>query len=347
MRVFFATPYPLAVASGVSAFVADLAERVRASGGEAVVAEPSGDEPSGWGNLVLALRSARHLWRRRDVDVVHCQQLHLQAAAIAFLGRVLGKTVITTVHGRSPRPMGLRGWTFDISERVARRAPNHLVYVARSLQADLNGGTVIRNGVRVDVLRARRREREATRADLGVSEAFVIVFLGRVTRDKGIPVLLDAFRIVRESVSSPVRLLLVGPVADDVRTLVDRLPPDVRALGPQSDPARFLAAADLFVLPSLREGLPLSLLEAMAVGLPVVATSVGDIPEVVRPGETGRLVQPGDSHALATAIRSFAEDAASARVCGSRAADLVASEYDSQQTWAHYARLYARTGAPR
>lgn len=341
VRVFFATPYPLAAASGVSSFVADLAARVRASGGEAIVSEPSGREPKAWGNVALALRSARGLLRRRDVDLVHCQQLHMQAAVVTILGRVLGKTVLTTVHGRSPRPAGLRGWAFGVAERLAKRTPNHLVYVAHSLQAELGGGSVIRNGVRVAALRARLQERERTRADLGLSDAFAILFVGRITRDKGVPVLLDAFRSVRESAAHPVRLLLVGPVADDILSLVDPAPAGVDVLGPRSDVPRLLVAADAFVLPSLREGLPLSLLEAMAVGLPVVASSVGDIPEVVRDGVTGRLVTPGSVPSLSAAIEEFVRDRQGARTCGARAADLVTSEYDAERTWAEYARLYA------
>jgi glycosyltransferase involved in cell wall biosynthesis len=94
---------------------------------------------------------------------------------------------------------------------------------------------------------------------------------------------------------------------------------------PHDEIPRWLQAADVFLLPSFREGLPISLLEAMACETAVIATSVGGIPEIVRSGENGRLVPPGDADALASALRELLLDA-SLRVRLGRAARRTAEE---------------------
>jgi glycosyltransferase involved in cell wall biosynthesis len=113
-------------------------------------------------------------------------------------------------------------------------------------------------------------------------------------------------------------------------------------LGLRSDVTDLLASADLYVLPSLSEGLPLSLLEAMFAGCPIVATAVGDVPHALAAGEAGALVEPGDPPALAAAISRLLDDPTGARLLGQRAAQRAAAEYDVTQMVRRYAGLYER-----
>jgi glycosyltransferase involved in cell wall biosynthesis len=101
----------------------------------------------------------------------------------------------------------------------------------------------------------------------------------------------------------------------------------VRFLGFRSDVPDLIAACDLFALPSLNEGLPLALLEALAGGKPVVASAVGGVGEVIRHADTGLLVPAGDSRALADAIRTVLTDAALTRRMGERGRALVEAEF--------------------
>jgi glycosyltransferase involved in cell wall biosynthesis len=101
----------------------------------------------------------------------------------------------------------------------------------------------------------------------------------------------------------------------------------LRFLGRRSDALAFIAAADVYVNPADHEGLPVTILEAMALGRPVVATAVGGVPSVVRDGETGVLVQPQQPEELAAAIRGLLNDPASARELGERGKRLVDAEY--------------------
>ncbi|HEY7545199.1 MAG TPA: glycosyltransferase, partial [Blastocatellia bacterium] len=114
----------------------------------------------------------------------------------------------------------------------------------------------------------------------------------------------------------------------------------VEMLGVRRDVARLLAAADVFVLSSDREGLPIAALEAMAARRPVVATSVGDLPLVVRDGETGRLVPASDEKAMAEALIELLSDTARARLMGERARLMVAEGFSLQAMIERHAALY-------
>jgi glycosyltransferase involved in cell wall biosynthesis len=116
----------------------------------------------------------------------------------------------------------------------------------------------------------------------------------------------------------------------------------VRFLGPRDDIPELLAAADLFVLPSLKEGLPLALLEAMAARKPIVATATAGSSEVVDHGETGWLVPAADSSALASAISELLDDPAKRLALGEAAGRQVAERYSVERQAARYLALYRK-----
>ena len=115
----------------------------------------------------------------------------------------------------------------------------------------------------------------------------------------------------------------------------------VRLLGLRDDIDRVLAAGDLFVQPSLSEGLPLAVLEAMSAGLPIVATRVGGVGEAVVDGETGLLVEPGDAPGLALAVRRLLDDPIALASFGESARRRARPEFSVDAMAAHYEELYA------
>jgi glycosyltransferase involved in cell wall biosynthesis len=154
--------------------------------------------------------------------------------------------------------------------------------------------------------------RDAVRETLGIpAGAPVAGVIARLTEQKGHRHLLDALAATPQL--ADVHLLVVGggELRDElVRHAETRgLAPRVHWVGPRRDLGNLLAAMDVFVMPSLWEGLPLSLVLAMGAGLPVVATAVAGIPEVVQDGRTGLLVPPCDSGALGGALARVFEDA--------------------------------------
>ncbi len=275
-------------------------------------------------------KDLRVLWevfrliKRERVTLVHT---HTSKAGIlgrlaAWLARV--PIIVHTPHGHIFYGYFGRGLTafFVGLERLAARLTDRIVVLTeRGVEEHLARGIgrreqfrVIPSGVDLERLRRGAPSWEAARTRLGVaSETRLIVGVGRLEPVKGFHVLVRALPLILQAVPS-ARVLLVGE-----GSLRPALLAEARALGvaerlgitgAREDVAPFLAAADLVVAPSLNEGMGRALVEAMALGRPLVATRVGGIPAVVMDGETGRLVPPDDPSALARAVAELLESPA-------------------------------------
>ena len=172
---------------------------------------------------------------------------------------------------------------------------------------------LVRSGVDLSAPRRGRDRRARMRAELGMAGCFVVGTVGRLVAQKDLRTLIDAYAM---STTSPGigggrgRLVLVGDgperVELEARARAAGLGDEVVFCGHRADAAELVAAFDVFALPSRWEGLPRALVEAVAAGVPVVATPVGGVAELVRHGQTGTLVPPADAAALAEALRDHA-----------------------------------------
>jgi glycosyltransferase involved in cell wall biosynthesis len=165
--------------------------------------------------------------------------------------------------------------------------------------------------------------REQVRSALAIpQEAKVLLFLGRLNRDKGITDLAGAFAKIARNFPDAY-LLLVGPDEDGTASRVEQVARQVmdrvRRVEFTHEPERFMAAADVFCLPSYREGFGMVVVEAAAAGLPAVASRIYGITDAVVDGETGLLHPPGDICALAGALTGLLRDAERRIVMGRRA----------------------------
>lgn len=163
------------------------------------------------------------------------------------------------------------------------------------------------------------------------------------SEEKGYPFLLEAARVVLAK-HSQVRFLFVGfgPLADEIRARAEEIPGHERIIfaGARSDIAELLAAMDIFVLASIREGFPNVLLEAMAACKPVVATKVGGIPELVDSGRDGFLVPPQNGEALAKAVLALVQDPERARRFGREARIKIERGFSLERMVDEYESLY-------
>lgn len=149
--------------------------------------------------------------------------------------------------------------------------------------------------------------RAAVRNELGVAEdAVLFLYVGRLNRDKGIPELLGAFAINRAKYPQ-TRLLIVGPDEESMERLISPGSGILRA-GYTDQPERYMAAADVFVLPSHREGFGSTVIEAAACGLPAVASRIYGLTDAVVDGETGLLHERGSVESLAAALAKLSSD---------------------------------------
>jgi len=281
--------------------------RVSCLGGERGAADPR------W------IARLHRLLREEHFDIVHSHSPLVASVARAVV-RTMPKrsrpALVTTEHN---------AWsTFAVPTRVinALTAPADDLSLAVSEQARssmwwprLRGRTeVVVHGVDVDAIRAAAASRTAVRGELGAGDGDVVaVTVANYRRQKAWPVLLAAARRALDAAPA-LRFAGVGqgPLAAEVEAEHARLGLGDRfvLLGARDDVPRILAAGDLFVLASSYEGYPVAVMEALAAGLPVVATGVPGIADAVRDGVEGVLVPAGDATALAEAVVCLVDDPA-------------------------------------
>jgi glycosyltransferase involved in cell wall biosynthesis len=275
----------------------------------------------------------RRLVRRRRFDLVHT---HTPSVAVG--ARTLRRPpIVHTEHNTWERYRALTRWGNRLT--YPRNAAVIAVSdaVARSIRPAPFARTwppvhVIHHGAELSACQPTTPETRArARTALGVREdAVVIGNVGNFTPKKDHRTLLEAMALAT-SKNHEIQLVLVGSgphegaVRDDVRSL--ELNDRVLFAGSRDDVAALLPAFDVFALSSRYEGLPIALLEAMATGVPCVATSVGGVPEVVDNGNEGLLVPAGDSSAMADALLTLVRAPHQRTAMGARAA-LTASQFD-------------------
>lgn len=289
----------------------------------------------------LVPRLARTL-RRLGARVVHTHNpLPLIYGAPA--ARLVGARAIHTKHGKNP---GSRG------HRVLRRAAAQLVHafvaVSETTAAQARAQRdapparlhTIPNGIRLDRYAPDAAARAAVRAELGLGDAWVVGTVGRLDAYKNQALLV---RAMAPLLSAGVRLVIVGDgdARPEVEAAVAALPDPrwVVLTGRRMDVPRVVHAFDVFALSSKTEGLPLVVPEAMAAGLPIVATAVGGLPGVIDERVTGLLV-PVDEAALGGALAELVRDRDLARRLGARAREVALARYDASRMVDAYLALY-------
>jgi glycosyltransferase involved in cell wall biosynthesis len=247
----------------------------------------------------------RRFLAERRIDLIHTHNYRATLLAALAAGSV---PVVNTCHGEtvdgSPK---LRAWQW--AELLAMRRHALTIAVSDHVRQWLIGQglgerhiRVVHNGFdppdRTD--RSDQSDRSVTRESLGIApENLVALYVGRLAEGKGVGMFLDALEGLRG-----VTAVIAGD--GPLRTTLERQArasrADARFLGFQIEPGPFYTLADVVVLPSAMEALPMTLIEAAAYGKPVVASAVGGILEVVRDGETGFLTPPGDVPQLRLAL---------------------------------------------
>lgn len=312
-----------------------------------------------WRNVVRAVRdAARTFLAARGAEVVHPQTalwpgfVALRTAAICAAGRLAGAAVVTHVHsGRLIAFDDQASWLFRLSCRLVGRLSNRVLTVADA------AAVILRNrmpGVCVETI-DNAVDVEAISVSALENDPPVIVYVGGLTPRKGLLDLFDALGELRRRDSRPWILEIIGGVSEAGQLeaaaveraateagLVDSLLGSLDA----EEVHRRLSEADIFVLPSHVDAQPLAVLEAMAAGLPIVATAVGQIPVMVRDGREGFIVAPNDPPALADALDRLLADPDLRKRLGASARERAARHYDrrllSQRLGEVYESLLSR-----
>ncbi|UCE73422.1 MAG: glycosyltransferase family 4 protein [Methanomassiliicoccales archaeon] len=365
MKVCFITPYSLRTVSGVSRVVEDLCKGLKEKKIDHLVIsgrlideiqrdktiEAIEIDVSKFPHLkdtYLAIKTVICIIRhRKEIDLLHLQSPHLQPMCASILGKILGKPVITTIHGKFPEPKSiLRKLFFRATIKGTITFSDKITFVDAEARKHYKvpSAEIIQNGIDTKHYSPDSNLREETRTKLGLSDNdLVLIYLGRLAANKGVYELIDAFSSAKKKTNKGLKLILVGPGRiTEINRRINALglKNDVLVLGKAEDVKGYYLASDVFVLYSAFEGLPMVLLEASSCGLVIIATRVGGIPTLIRDKANGLLVDYGDKKGLIQKIKMIAEDDGLRENLGQNARKRVIEHYSLDRTITNYVKLY-------
>jgi glycosyltransferase involved in cell wall biosynthesis len=303
-----------------------------------------------------AYRELREFFRENPFDIIHT---HSSKAGI------LGRFAAWRARNRALRVYAPHAFAFEMdvpnsrkllyltAERIAGRLTHLLIctcegerqIAVRNRIVPPGRAAVVRTGV--DVRRFHpQSDAHRIRRELGFPERHRIVgTVGALVEQKGHRTLVEAAPLVIDEMPHTTFVIAgSGTLREELEARVNELGLGrrFRFLGQRGDIPRVLAALDLFVMPSLWEGMPYAIVEAMAVGVPVVGSDIPGIADIVRPQETGRLAPPGDHEALARTIRTALAEEGKSATMAQAAREIVLKEHSRERMLASLAGCYER-----
>ena len=288
-----------------------------------------------------ALRRLADLCRRERIDVIHAHDAASQfwAALVRLRHPRIAPAALMTFH----RSLDIESatWRDRLRNQIACALTGAVATVSQERRRQFVSTNHVRtgkvvcipNGIDVDRFRPRPDVRAEVRRELGVAdESLVCGAVGHFGREKGLDIVLRGFQRLRLSTGlSNLRLIIAGDGTAQQRTALEQLAAScagrVTFLGQRTDLARWYQSFDLLLHAPRQEAFGLVAVEAMATGLPVVATRVGGLPEIIRDGETGRLVEADSPAALADAARELVESPSLRRQWGERGRETARNQF--------------------
>ncbi|HEY0304825.1 MAG TPA: glycosyltransferase [Longimicrobiales bacterium] len=302
------------------------------------------------------LRGLARIAKHHRADLI---QTHLFSSAVygTIAAKLNGLPVVCTHHGTTD--IATSGSYRQIKFRIVRRRQNHHVFVSHDLKQRFADGhiihgrnaRVIHNGIDTDVFRPERDE--GIRAELNVGPTDILVgAVGNLRTPKDYPTLVRAAADLAGR-SPRYHFVIAGaadePLRSQLQQMIGELGLDGRfkLIGFRPDVHRVMNALDIYALSSSTEGFSLTTVQAMACGVPVVATRCGGPEEILVDGRYGTLVPPGNARALADGIHALGEDAARRAAFASAGRTRAVSEFSIAAMISQYADLYRESIAAR
>lgn len=292
------------------------------------------------------IETLRAWFRERQIEIVHAHEF-----AMAFYGglaaKLEGLPYVITMHGGTGYAKAMRrrlalSFIARNSRAIVGVSEGTALALATHLWFNRDRIKVVPNGVA-----KRPGDRKGTRIALGIGEdERLILSVGNLYPVKGHIFLVEAAGLLSEDSHLPPWRLVVAGRGSEEQRLTDRirqldLANRFQLLGLRDDIPDLLAASDALVMPSLSEGMPMALLEAMFASIPVICTRVGGIPEVIESGINGVLAEPANPESLAAAMKAVLVDPVGADAMARRARAFVDERYSDRVMADSYIALYA------
>ena len=295
---------------------------------------------------ISAFFKAVSLHRKFRYEIIHAYQAS-QAGGAAWLFKLFHprvKFILTIQEGKNLKG---QGWFLNFFRDIMVRSADSITVISRYLKeyaAKINHRaviTLIPNGVDLKKFSGPARSREARQ----ISNEKIIITVSRLVEKNGLADLVDAFALVKKDIPT-AKLVIIGEgsLKEKLKLKIKnlKLEGSIRLAGQvaHEELSRYLSAADIFVRPSLSEGLGTAFLEAMACGLPVIGTPVGGIPDIIHDGQTGLMCRSGDPNDIADKIRALLTDSGLRERLGRAGQEMVRVSYDWNKIAGQFANIY-------
>lgn len=294
---------------------------------------------------------------RKKYDIVHFHGASLPLIICLPLLKLLKKKVVAKVlaSGLATEAGSLKGRYLFLGNMMTciLRKTDSFIAISQEIADGLLTDGIHPEKIKkitnfVDTIRfhpVSSEEKHRLKNALSLDENIVINFTGRIVERKGIDILINAFAGSRELLTRCI-LVVIGSGPDEGRikalVLKNGIDNSVRFLGHRSEVARHYQASDIFVLPSYAEGMPNSLLEAMACGLPVIASRIGGVVDAAEDSKSGILFEPGDVSGLANAMIRLLNDEELRKRLGEKARKRIVESFSIDRIADKYIKLYNR-----
>ncbi|RKY33041.1 MAG: hypothetical protein DRP74_01220 [Candidatus Omnitrophota bacterium] len=283
--------------------------------------------------ILISFFKLLRIIKEEKIEILHANTRVTQVLS-CLLSKILHIPYVSTCHGFFKTRLSRRLWpcwgrtVIAISEEVK----HHLVRDFKLKEQEIK---VVRHGIDLSKYCSPSTEyREETKKELGLDKGPVIGIIARLSQEKGHIYLIRAVKKAKEQVNN-IRLIIIGE-----GRMREKLLTEVNSLGLEDsviffpsvfDTRKFLSVMDVFVLPSLKEGLGLSLMEAMTMSVPVIGTDIGGIKDLLMNQENGLMVKPGDSFALSQAILKIISDRTKAESLAKKAKQFIEKNFTKEK----------------
>jgi glycosyltransferase involved in cell wall biosynthesis len=348
---------------GITSYVFSLAKALKAKGYNVYVASSGGDlledvikegiiyihipiktKSEISPRILISYFKLSGLIKKYNIQIIHCHSRTTQVLGY-FLYKRTGAAYVSTCHGFFKKRFSRRAfpcWGKNVIA-ISQQVREHLI---NDFKVDDKDISVIHNGIDIDKFKTQgQRSKIEAKQRFGLGQGPVVGIVGRLSDVKGHIYLIQAMKVALKSFPE-AQLLIVGDgkMKDELAGLVKELDigKNVIFMPSARDTSVMLSAMDIFVMPSLKEGLGLSLMEAMAAGLPVIGSDVGGIKSLIQHDVNGLLVEPADVEGLSSGILELLNDQEKAKALGQRARDFIARNFSLEQMVINTERVYSR-----
>lgn len=305
------------------------------------------------GRDLTCIAQIRKILTRGNYDIVHCH-----GSKAGMLGRIAAslsgcKNIVLTVHNFIiyPEINPAKKLIFKYGEKILSRKTSKIITVSSALQSDLIDNfkiprekiIPIYNGININKY-LEKYDKAKTRKKLGIDvDINVVGTLARMAPQKGLEYLIKAAPAVCKEANAVFVIAGDGPLMPEFKKLAYKLGVGDRVLFPGFiiNTAEFFSCLDIFLVPSIAEGLSITTIEAMTTGLPVIASRVGGLPELITHGITGLLVEPRDPSKLAETILELLKDPIKRAKMAQMARDIAASKFSEDTMIARTCEVYS------